>query len=182
MLVTYSTQIAAFARDGGFPYSHYLRRVDRRTNMPWYATVLLVCLTYLLLLLALSPSASDIVYSMATLANLIMWSIPITLRLFAGERWVPGPFYTGRLSWPIHLLAVLITLYFLISRSFPPSRDIIPFNIIVIFSVLVISTIAFFLTKDFQGLDLEALEAWRYESKHQTDGKTNADVISGVDG
>ncbi|KAE8357497.1 amino acid/polyamine transporter I [Aspergillus caelatus] len=169
MLLTYATQIAAFARDGGLPLSRYLVRVHHRTNMPLFATALLVLVTYLLLLLSLSANASDIVYSMATLANLLLWCVPITLRLLAGGKWVPGPFHTGRLSWWIHLLAAMITAFFLIARAFPPNPDIPPLNVIVIAGVLVVAAAAFFFTK-FRGLNLDALEIWRDEyQQHRGD-------------
>jgi amino acid transporter len=131
--------------------------------MPLYATVFLVILTYLLLLLSLSANASDIVYSLATLANLLMWCVPITIRLFAGERWVPGPFYMGRrLSWAIHCAAAVATAFFFITRAFPPSRDDLPLNIVVIGVVVVLAAVAFPFARRFQGLDLDALEAWSH--------------------
>ncbi|KAL2814186.1 amino acid/polyamine transporter I [Aspergillus granulosus] len=168
MLLTYATQIAAFARDGGLPLSSYLVRVHKRTNTPLFAAALLVLLTYLLLLLSLSANASDIVYSMATLANLLMWCVPITLRLFAEEKWVPGPFYTGRrLSWWIHFVAAVVTAFFLIARVFPPSGRTLPLNVVVIIGVIVLAAIVFFFTKEFQGLDLDALEVWRHEYQQQ---------------
>ena len=171
MLLTYATQVAAFARDGGLPYSSHLSRVHKRTNMPLIATALLVVLTYLFLLLALSENASDIVYSMATLASLIIWATPITFRLFAGDRWVPGPFYTGRFSWSIHLLGVLTSAYLLVTRAFPPTRDTPPLNVVVVIVTLVASIAAyFFCSGDFRGLDLVALESWRHNNRHCIEG------------
>lgn len=179
MLLTYATQVAAFARDGGLPYSSYLSRVHKRTNMPLVATALLVVLTYLFLLLSLSQHASDIIYSMATLSSLIIWATPITLRLFAGDRWVPGPFYTGRLSWTIHLLGVLTSAYLLVTRAFPPTKDTPPLNVVVVVVTLAASVGAyFFCSHNFRGLDLVALESWRHYNRHCIEGTpVFADVV-----
>ncbi|TVY64790.1 GABA-specific permease [Fusarium oxysporum f. sp. cubense] len=179
MLLTYATQVAAFARDGGLPYSSYLSRIHQRTNMPLMATGLLLCLSYLFLLLSLSSHASDIVYSLATLASLIIWATPITFRLFARDRWVPGPFYTGRFSWTIHLLGVLTSAYFLITRAFPPTKDELPLTIIVVLGVLVASVLAYmFGSDDFKGLDLVALESWRHNNRHCIEGTVDfADIV-----
>jgi amino acid transporter len=177
-LLTMSTQVAAFARDGGLPYSSLLSRVHKRTSMPVNAALLLVFLTYLFLLLALNENASDIVYSMASISSLIIWITPAALRLFAGDRWVPGPFYTGRWSWYIHLLAVLTSSYFLVTRCIPPSADTPPVNVVVVLVVLGLSIAAyFFASKKFPGLDLEALEAWRHESRECGEGGGFAQVL-----
>ncbi|KAL5592990.1 hypothetical protein FOBRF1_012092 [Fusarium oxysporum] len=179
MLLTYATQVAAFARDGGLPYSSYISRVHKRTNEPLVATALLVVLTILFLLLALSQNASDVVYSLASLASLIIWGLPVGFRLFAGDRWVPGPFYTGRFSWSIHFLAVLTTSYFFITRSFPATRDALPLNLIVVLGTLVISIGAYFIAgHSFKGLDLTALKSWRNDNRHSIDGTfAFADVV-----
>lgn len=171
MLLTYATQVAAFSRDGGLPYSRYFSRVHKRTNMPLIAAALLLVLTYLFLLFALSEYASDVVYSMSTVASLIIWATPMSFRLFAGDRWVPGPFYTGRFSWTIHLLAVLSTTYLLVTRAFPPTKDTPPINIVVVLGTLAVSSIAYFFGSDnFQGLDSAALEVWRYHNRHCIEG------------
>lgn len=179
MLLTYATQVAAFARDGGLPYSSYLSQVHKRTNMPLAAAALLVVLTYLFLLLALSQHASDIVYSMATLASLIIWTVPVCLRLFAGERWIPGAFYTGRFSWSIHCLSVVCSVYLLITRSIPPTKDTPPLNVVIVIIVLVLSISAYyFCSKNFRGLDLAALQAWRYHNCQSIEGVVDfAEVV-----
>ena len=167
MLLTYSTQIAAFARDNGLPFSQHLSRVDKRTNIPLVDTGVLVVLSYLFLLFGLSEEASDTVYSLASLANLIIWVVPVAFRLFAHEKWVPGPFSLGRFSWGTHLLAVLFTTYFIITRSFPPSPRVVPSQIIVILGTLVVALASYFVYgKRFAGLNLAALETWRAEHQH----------------
>lgn len=178
ILLTMATQVAAFARDGGLPYSSVLCRVHQRTNIPLNATVLLVILTYLFLLLALNQNAADIVYSMASLASLVVWMTPVCLRLSAGERWVPGPFYTGRYSRYIHFTAVLTSGYFFVTRCIPPTMDTPPINIIVVIVVLCLSVVAYFVaSKDFAGLDMEALTAWRQANQYCLDGADFVDVV-----
>ncbi|KAH8743756.1 amino acid permease-domain-containing protein [Diaporthe sp. PMI_573] len=171
MILTYSTQVAAFARDRGLPYSDQLGRVDSRTNMPMHAAALLVVLAYLFLLPALSSNASDVIYAMATLCNTIIWLIPLTLRLFAGERWVPGPFSLGRWSWPTHCLGVLFSIYFLVTRCFPPDKDTPPIQVVVLLIVMTIAVVSYFVGgKKFHGLDLDAVESWRQLSRHSDEG------------
>lgn len=177
-LLTMSTQMAAFARDGGLPHSSFLSRVHKRTNMPFNAALLLVVLTYVFLLVALDENASDIVYSTASISSLIIWITPTALRLFAGHRWVPGPFYTGRFSWGVHLLAVLASSYFLVTRCIPPTADTPPLNVVLVIVVLIMAVVAyFFWSKNFKGLDAEALEAWRHENREGAEGVGFAHVL-----
>ncbi|KAF9882277.1 hypothetical protein CkaCkLH20_00313 [Colletotrichum karsti] len=167
MLLTYATQVAAFARDEGLPYSKELCSIHERTNMPLNAVALLVGLSYLFLLPALSTNASDIIYAMATMCSMIILCIPLLLRLFAGDRWIPGPFNLGRWSKPAHFLGVLFSLFFFITRCFPPDPETPPAQAIVLVAVVTVAIGSWFIRgKNFKGLDLGALEAWRYAAHH----------------
>ena len=109
--------------------------------------------------------AADVVYSMATVANMIIWLVPVMFRLCAGNRWVPGPFYTGRYSWTISLFAVLCTLYFLVTRCFPATANAVPIATIVAVGTLFVSLTSFFVYgKRFTGLDEEVLKLWRAQA------------------
>ncbi|KAJ5552469.1 hypothetical protein N7494_001847 [Penicillium frequentans] len=161
MLLTYSTQIAAFARDGGLPFAKHLTYVNQRLSLPVNAVLVLAAGTSLILLISLSTSAKEIIYSLTVLCGLINAAIPVGLRLFAGDRWVPGPWNYGRWSKPIHALAVISQVYFIIMESFPlyKSWDINTFNYnwAVTVSIIILSCLLYVTWgKSFPGIPLEA--------------------------
>jgi amino acid transporter len=163
-MITSACQIAAFARDGGLPFPHIFTHVHKASNIPIWSNVFLLVGGLLILLFALSKLASEIIYSLAVIAALITFAIPMALRCFAGPRWIPGSFNLGRLSIPIHAWAVLFNLYMCVMECFPgdPNLDKSTFNYNWVFAlgVSVLITITwFFVRHQFKGLNLEALEA-----------------------
>ncbi|KAJ5371474.1 uncharacterized protein N7496_007566 [Penicillium cataractarum] len=161
MLLTYATQIAAFARDGGLPFASYLTHINKRLNLPLNAVCALSTGTALLLLLSLSESAKQIIYSLAVLCGLLNSAVPVGLRLFAGDRWIPGPWNCGRWSKPIHGFAFLSQIYFMIMESFPlykawDAATTFNYNWVVTLGVLLIS-IVLYLTygRKFAGIPLQ---------------------------
>ncbi|PYI30060.1 hypothetical protein BP00DRAFT_477611 [Aspergillus indologenus CBS 114.80] len=172
-LLTYASQIAAFARDGGVPWPERMASVHPRLNLPLHALGLLATGTGLVLLIALSPTASAIIYSLSVVASLVTFLIPIGFRLGAGNRWVPGPWSLGRWSLPIHAVAVVTQLYLITMECFPPERAWTAGTFNYNFAL----TVGAFLVaggfyggmgrKTYRGLDMEALEAWR--RRHHAD-------------
>jgi len=120
--LSYGSQIAAFARDGGLPFSDALARINKRVNMPVAAILTLGVASGLVLLFTLSSVAANIIYSLSTTAYLLTMGLPNWLRLFAGDKWVPGPVNFGRFSIPIFAVAAVGQLYLAIMESFPPVR------------------------------------------------------------
>ncbi|KAL3457139.1 pyridoxal phosphate-dependent transferase [Aspergillus heterothallicus] len=165
-LLVFASQIAAFARDGGLPWSSKVSYVHPRLNLPIYALGILATGTFLVLIIALSPEASAIIYSLAVVTCLVTYIIPISFRITAGARWVPGPWNLGRWSIPIHVMAVLTQLYFIIMECFPPEREwtatTFNYNFVLTAGGVVISVVAYLVCgKWYKGLDMEALDAWR---------------------
>ncbi|KAJ6016842.1 hypothetical protein N7451_000221 [Penicillium sp. IBT 35674x] len=166
-LLTYASQIAAFARDGGFPWAERISYIHPRLNLPIYAIGLLGFGTFLVLLVSLSSAASSIIYSLSVVASLITYIIPIAFRIFAGDRWVPGPFDLGKWSIPIHITAVITQAYLIIMECFPPNKNwdasTMNYNFAVTILAILFSSILYVFCgkENFRGLDAEALEGWR---------------------
>ncbi|RMZ42214.1 amino acid transporter [Aspergillus flavus] len=166
-LLTYASQIAAFARDGGFPWHERVAYVHPRLNLPIYSLAILGIGTFLVLIIALSPAASSIIYSLSVVTGLITFIVPIFFRIFAGDRWVPGPWNLGRWSIPIHIAAVVTQMYLIIMECFPTARawtvETFNYNFALTVGAMLISCGLYWSVgrRNFKGLDLEALEAWR---------------------
>lgn len=123
LLLTSASQVAAFARDGGLPFPHLFSHIHQSSNMPLAAIGLLVSGSILILLFALSAMARTIIFSLAVIAYLLTFAIPIFLRITCHQRFVPGPLNYGRLSIPVHVWALLTICYFIIMECFPSSPD-----------------------------------------------------------
>lgn len=172
-LLAYAFQLSAFARDGGLPFAGYLSQVYAGTNTPIYAALALSGGSILILLLSLSSQASGVIYSLAVIVNLMTMALPIGLRLFAGERWAPGPWNLGRWSKLIHAWAFLSQIYFIIMESFPSipnwTAETFNYNWIVAVAVVVLSFILYVIFGSrYKGINLDALD--RYRQEHTTHG------------
>lgn len=166
-LLTYASQIAAFARDGGFPWHERVAYVHPRLNLPIYSVAVLGAGTFLILIISLSPEASSIIYSLSVVTSLITFVIPITFRVFAGDRWVPGPWNLGRWSIPVHITAIVTQAYLITMECFPTTRewtiDTFNYNFALTAAAILISCGLYWTVgrKSYKGLNLEALEEWR---------------------
>lgn len=167
-VLAFAFQLSAFSRDGGLPLAEYLTYVHSRTNTPVYAAGTLAFGAILVLLLALSAMAKSIIYSVAVIVSLMTMALPIGLRLFAGDRWVPGPWNLGIFSKPVHAWALLIQLYLMVMESFPAqaSWGVDTFNYIWVLALgtVGLSTIVYLVFgSSYRGIDLEALAKYRQE-------------------
>lgn len=175
-LLTYASQIAAFARDGGLPYSEHFAYVHPRINAPIYSIALLAAGTFLVLLFALSTEAKSIIYSLSVVAGLFTFIIPIFFRVFAGNRWVPGPFNLGRWSIPVHSFAVISQLYIVVMECFPMDRQwtasTMNYNFAVGLGAVLIACFLYFFVgkKTFRGLNVEVLAARTRQHNVHVDG------------
>lgn len=166
-LLTYASQIAAFARDGGLPLHEKFSYVHPRLNIPIFSIGLLGTGTFLILLFALSSAASSIIYSLSVVAGAITFITPIFFRIFAGDRWIPGPFNLGRWSIPVHSFALVSQLYIIVMECFPPYRkwttSTMNYNFAVTTVAVLISCVLYLTVgrKNFTGLNMEALDLWR---------------------
>ncbi|KAH7125798.1 amino acid/polyamine transporter I [Dactylonectria macrodidyma] len=171
-LFTASSSLAAFARDGGLPASHIFERIHERTNLPLAACGLVSVGGFLILLFSLSTQAGSIIYSLAVIAIFVMYAVPMVLRITAGSRFVPGPFYLGKCSIPVHSFAILTIIYMIIMESFPTTphwtASTFNYNWIVALCVYGCCGIMWIVVgrKAYKGPDLAALDARMRATEH----------------
>lgn len=96
---------------------------------PVNAIIGLVSVSVIFGLLCLIDSvAAQALFSLFVASNYVAWGVPIACRLIWGEkRFQPGEFYTGKMSRPIAIVAVLWLMFGLVLSMFPsngpnPSR------------------------------------------------------------
>ncbi|KAG1809736.1 amino acid/polyamine transporter I [Suillus variegatus] len=107
-LLVGSRQTFAFARDGAIPFSRYLYRINRYTGTPvntvWFE---IICSLVIGLLSFVSTQAIDAVFTIAVTASYVAYITPITNRFVFKNDFKPGPFYLGKLSFPVSVIAVV---------------------------------------------------------------------------
>src|SRR5438445_7605980 len=119
--VTSASRMAyAFARDGGLPLSHLLRRVSTRHGTPavaiWVASALAVAFT------VYTPVYSTIT-AVCVIFLYISYVIPTALGLVAyGKRWTAmGPWTLGRWYRPLALVSVIFCAALIVIGVQPPN-------------------------------------------------------------
>lgn len=125
LLVAASRQSWAFSRDGALPFSKFFRPVSARFGYIPIRTIWgCVFLGALLGLLALiAPAAANALFSLAVAGNNLAWLVPIFCRVWWGQKkFVPGPFYTGKLSIPIAWVAITFLVFGIILAMFRKSK------------------------------------------------------------
>lgn len=106
-MVAASRVTFAYARDGCFPASHIIKRVNRHTHTPvnavWFNTIIGILMT---LLIFAGEIAIGAIFSIAAVAAFVAFTVPIFIRVFfVGNRFRPGPWNLGRFSLPIGVMA-----------------------------------------------------------------------------
>ncbi|KAA1473607.1 hypothetical protein DENSPDRAFT_872903, partial [Dentipellis sp. KUC8613] len=108
-------QVFAFSRDGGFPFSRFLRRVNPRTHTPLYAVWAIVLVAVLLGLLAFAgPDAINAIFSLGVVAQFIAYTVPIAARYLGKNEFKKGPFHLGIFSLPVAVIAVVFMSFMII--------------------------------------------------------------------
>jgi amino acid transporter len=136
-LTSLSRMIFAFARDGGFPASKFLRYVSPRYRTPVNAIWVGALLAFLSTLY--SPAFATLAAGCAVFLYL-SYAMPIGAGILAeGKTWTKkGPFQLGGLSKPLAVLSVLgaIILYFIGIQ--PPNDKLLWYTIglLVIMAIL----------------------------------------------
>ena len=111
-MVAASRVTFAYARDGCFPCSWWIKRVNRHTQTPvnavWFNTAIGICTT---LLIFGGTVAIGAIFSIGAVAAFVAFTIPIFIRVFfVGNRFRPGPWSLGRYSTPIGVMACAFVL------------------------------------------------------------------------
>ncbi|KAG2091227.1 amino acid permease-domain-containing protein, partial [Suillus discolor] len=119
-LLAGSCQTFAFARDGVLPFSRYLYWINRYTGTPvntvWFE---IICSLAIGLLSFVSTQAIDAVFTIAVTASYIAYITPITNRWVFKNDFKPGPFYLGKLSFPVSVIAVVWMTFMSFAFFFP---------------------------------------------------------------
>ncbi|EWC44177.1 hypothetical protein DRE_07002 [Drechslerella stenobrocha 248] len=114
VVVAASRQSWAFSRDGALPFSSFFSRISKRFGYTplraVWGCITLSCILGLLCLIA--PAAASALFSLAVAGNNLAWFVPILARVIWGrEKFVPGPFYTGKFSIPIAIVACIFLVF-----------------------------------------------------------------------
>lgn len=122
ILIAASRQTWAFSRDGALPFSTFFRPINAKLgHIPFRAIWGCVFVAVILGLLCLIDSAAaSALFSLAVAAQNVAWGTPILCRVVWGQdKFVPGPFYTGRLSIPIAWTAIVFLVFGIVLSMIP---------------------------------------------------------------
>jgi len=115
----------AYARDDCFPFSSWIKKVNKTTYTPvnavWFNTIIGI----LLLLLIFGGSVSiGAIFSVGAIAAMVAFTIPIMIRVFfVGDRFRPGPWHLGKFSKPIGGMACAFILVMMPILCFPSVKN-----------------------------------------------------------
>ena len=139
LLVAASRQMWAFSRDGALPFSSWLRVISQKLGFiplrAIWASGLAAIVLGLLSLIA--PAAAQALFSLAVAGNNLAWGLPIFCRLVWGQhKFVPGPFYTGKMSIPLGWTAVIFLIFGIFIACFPvegpePTPQIMNYTVVI---------------------------------------------------
>jgi len=120
-MVAASRVTFAYARDGCFPCSWWISRVNKHTRTPvnavWFNTTIGILMT---LLIFAGEVAIGAIFSIAACAAFVAFTIPIFIRVFfVGNRFRPGPWNLGKFSLPIGALACSFVMIMVPVLCFP---------------------------------------------------------------
>lgn len=121
-VIAASRQTWAFSRDGALPFSSYLRKISKSFGYQPLRTVWACCLTAIVLglLSLINTAAANALFSLAAASNNVAWGIPILCRVLWGQsKFRPGPFYLGRFSVAVSILALLYLTFATFLCMFP---------------------------------------------------------------
>jgi amino acid transporter len=124
-MVAASRVTFAYARDGCFPASFWIKRVNKTTLTPvnavWFNTSIGICLLFLIFG---GPLAIGAIFSVGAIAAYVAFTIPIFIRVFlVGNRFRRGPWHLGKFSRPIGALGCSFVLVMMPILCFPAFRD-----------------------------------------------------------
>jgi amino acid transporter len=121
--VTSASRMAyAFARDGGLPFSHWLRRVSPRFRTP---DVAIWAVAAAAVLFTIYTPAYPTITAVCTIFLYISYVLPTALGLRAyGRTWTAmGPWHLGRWYRPLAVVAVLGCVALIVIGMQPPNQQ-----------------------------------------------------------
>ncbi|PQE25129.1 amino acid permease protein [Rutstroemia sp. NJR-2017a BVV2] len=123
-MVAASRVTFAYARDDCFPFSWWMKRVNKYTYTPVNAVWFNTTVGILLLLLIFGGSvAIGAIFSVGAIAAYVAFTIPIFIRVFfVGDRFRRGPWHLGKFSKPIGICACSFILVMMPILCLPAYR------------------------------------------------------------
>ena len=123
-MVAASRVTFAYARDGCFPASFWIKRVNKHTSTPvnavWFNTAIGICL---LCLIFGGSVAIGAIFSVGAIAAYVAFTIPIFIKtFFVGDRFRRGPWHLGKFSKPIGMMACSFIVVMMPILCFPSVR------------------------------------------------------------
>ena len=139
----------AMARDGAFPYSPWLHKINPVTKSPVNMIIVILIFDYILLLIPLgSELAFTALGSISTIGYQASYAIPIVLRLTTGIFESDPSFSLGIFSKPLHMLSAAflsVTGFFMfLPSSNPIAIDGFQWSIVIAPAFTVIGGIYWF--------------------------------------
>lgn len=124
-MVAASRVTFAYARDDCFPFSSWIKKVNKHTYTPvnavWFNTVIGCCLLFLIFGGTVAIGA---IFSVGAIAAYVAFTIPIFIRVFfVGDRFRRGPWHLGKFSKPIGMAGCSFVLVMMPILCFPSVRD-----------------------------------------------------------
>ena len=116
------TDKPAFSRDGALPFSSFFRPISARFGYIPVRTIwgCVLSAAVLGMLCLIAPAAASALFSLCVAGNYLAWGIAIASRIIWGQaKFKPGPFYTGRFSTPIAIVACTFIAFTIVLAMFP---------------------------------------------------------------
>jgi amino acid transporter len=123
-MVAASRVTFAYARDGCFPMSSWIKKVNRTTYTPVNAVWFNTAVGCSLLLLIFGGSvAIGAIFSVGAIAAYVAFTIPIFIKtFFVGNRFRRGPWHLGIFSKPVGVMACSFIVVMMPILCFPSVR------------------------------------------------------------
>lgn len=181
-MVAASRVTFAYARDDCFPFSSWIKKVNKTTYTPvnavWFNTTIGCCL---LLLIFGGSVAIGAIFSVGAIAAYVAFTIPIFIKtFFVGDRFRRGPWHLGKFSKPVGMMACSFIIVMMPILCFPSVKgsdltaELMNWTVVVYGGPMTIVIIWWFVSahKWFKGPVINV--------KHQMLGREDA-VVEGVE-
>ncbi|CAO3629214.1 unnamed protein product [Cunninghamella blakesleeana] len=144
-----SRMVYAFSRDGAFPLSKYVSKVNKFTMTPVFAVWTNIIFAAVVgILYIINDTAYNAIVSVNTIASSLAYFIPIFLRLTVSrKKFVRGPFHLGPFSEIIGWISCFWIIFTFILFVCPTEYPVTPDNMnyaIVIFSFVIFASVSYY--------------------------------------
>lgn len=131
LILPSSRQAFAFARDGALPFSKYWYHVDSWSGTPvrsvWLVIGAAIPLGFLGFADPVNQSAINAIFALAIMGPYVAYAIPIFARVVWGKHhFRPGPWYLGRWSRPVSIVALVWMAFAFVLFCFPADLNPTP--------------------------------------------------------